>query len=279
VAPTVQATLHRVLRQRRVDLVHLHGIDFHRYLPAPGVPVLATLHLPLAWYPREALFPTRPQTWLHGVSAVQMAGAPASPALLAPVPNGVDTEALAGPCRRRPFIAALGRICPEKGFHLAIEAAKAAGTDLLLAGRVFDYAAHRLYHRDEILPRLDRRRRFIGPVGFRAKRRLLGGARALLVPSLVAETTSLVALEALACGTPVIAFPKGALPEVIEHGRTGFLVPDVHGMARAIHQAGSIDPEACRQAARERFGLQAMVQRYLALYRRLAAGVREPLPA
>ena len=279
IGAAVRETLRRALTAEPVDLVHLHGIDFADYLPPPGVPVLATLHLPIAWYPPAALRPSRANTWLHGVSRRQMAGAPASAALLDVVPNGVDADRLALGCPKRDYVAALGRICPEKGFHLALDAAKQAAVPLLLAGQVFDYAAHKNYYRHEILPRLDDQRRFLGPLGFAAKRRLLTAARALLVPSLCAETTSLVALEALACGTPVIAFANGALPEVVAHGRTGFLVHDPEGMAAAIGRVGHIDPESCRRDARERFGLAPMIDRYLTLYQRIASGEMEPCSA
>jgi hypothetical protein len=103
------------------------------------------------------------------------------------------------------------------------------------------------------------------------KRRLLAAARCLVVPSLVAETSSLVAMEALASGTPVIAFRSGALPEIVEDGRTGFLVDGVAEMADAMRRASEIDPEACRRAARERFTAERMCGEYLALYERLAA--------
>ncbi|MEK0084083.1 glycosyltransferase family 4 protein [Geminicoccaceae bacterium SYSU G07066] len=249
-----------------VDLVHLHGIDFHAYLPPPGVPALVTLHLPLAWYPPEALHPQRPDTWLHAVSAAQRQGAPGDLVLLPDIPNGVAIDELAARHARRGFALALGRICPEKGFHIALAAAKTAGVGLLLGGQVYRYEAHERYFRDEIAPRLDRWRRFLGPLDFARKRRLLTAARCLLVPSLVAETGSLVAMEALACGTPVIAFPNGALTEVIEHGVTGFLVRDGQEMAEAIGAAGRIDPEACRRAARERFSAERTVARYLAVY-------------
>ncbi|HEX6013223.1 MAG TPA: glycosyltransferase family 4 protein [Geminicoccaceae bacterium] len=262
------------LRRWPVDLVHLHGIDFHAYLPPPGVPALATLHLPLAWYPEEALHSRRPLTWLHAVSAAQRREGPADPDLLPDIPNGVDVEGLTARHAKRGFALALGRVCPEKGFHLALDAAKRAGASLLLAGAVFRYQEHEAYFAREIAPRLDRRRRFLGPVGFARKRRLLTAARCLLVPSVVAETGSLVAMEALACGTPVVAFPNGALADVVEHGVTGFLVRDVWEMAEAIGASGALDPKTCRAVARERFSAARMADRYLALYGDLARRCR-----
>ncbi|HEV2557559.1 MAG TPA: glycosyltransferase family 4 protein [Microvirga sp.] len=264
-----------VLAREPVDVVHLHGIDFHAYLPAPGVPVLATLHLPPSWYPEEALRPGRPDTWFHAVSEAQHRDCPPGPHLLPPIENGVTLGAARH--AKRDFALTLGRICPEKGVHLAVEAAKRAGIPLLVAGEVFPYEAHRRYFAEEVAPRLDGLRRFIGPVGLRRKRRLLSAARCLLVPSLAAETSSLVAREAIACGTPVIAFPNGALPETVEHRRTGFLVPDVEAMASAIRDAARLDPETCRAVGRDRFSLERMVEGYLSVYRRLAGRARDPL--
>jgi glycosyltransferase involved in cell wall biosynthesis len=252
-----------------VDLVHLHGIDFPAYLPPPGVPVLATLHLPPGWYPPEALRPTRPRTWLNCVSHTQRAACPPGAAVFAVVENGVPADRLAARHAKRDYVLGLGRVCPEKGFHLALDAAARAGVPMLLAGEVFRYPAHEEYFRTEVAPRLDARRRFIGPVGFARKRRLLSAARCLLVASLVPETSSLVAMEALACGTPVVAFPAGALAEIVEHGRTGFFVRNADEMAEAVVAASQLDPEACRTAARTRFSLDRMTTRYLALYEEL----------
>ena len=270
--------IRRVLHQTTVDLVHLHGIDFPAYLPPPGVPALATLHLPASWYPAEIFAPARPDTWLNTVSRAQHATCPESAALLAPIENGVPVEALAGRHARRNFALVVGRICPEKGVHLAIEAAKRAEMPLLVAGEVFPYDAHRRYFDEQVLPRLDALRRFIGPVGFARKRRLMNAARCVLIPSVAPETSSLVAREAIACGTPVVAFPNGALPESVEEGRTGFLVDDVDAMAAAIGRARTLDPDGLRRVARARFSVERMSAQYLALYRRLAAG-RQPARA
>lgn len=275
-----RALIAEALRRRPIDLVHFHGIDFHEYLPPPGVPVLATLHLPPSWYPREVFELRRPRTHLVCVSASQRRQCPPCPALLPEIENGVDLRLGAGSRKKRRFALALGRICPEKGYHIALAASKRAGMPFLLAGEVFCYPAHRQYFEREIVPRLDRRRRFFGPAGIAKKTRLLCAARCLLVPSLVAETSSLVAMEAMACGTPVVAFPSGALTDIVEHGRTGFLVRDEAEMADAMEAAGSLDPETCREAARIRFSIHRTTSRYLDLYAKLVEGnLSSPLHA
>ncbi|HZS47507.1 MAG TPA: glycosyltransferase family 4 protein [Blastocatellia bacterium] len=261
--------IQRALKEFSVDLIHMHGLDFNRYLPSRGTPVLATLHLPPAWYDPEIFHLYRPLTYINCVSAAQNRACPSNAVLLPAIENGVAVEQFVTRVRKRNFVVALGRICPEKGFHVAIEAAKLTNIPLLLAGEVFRYEAHEHYFCNQIIPRLDSRRRFIGPIGFARKRRLLSAARCLLVPSLVQETSSLVAMEALACGTPVVAFPAGALTEIIEHGKTGFLVKDEKEMAEAIEAAGTLDPDVCREAAQRRFSAGKMADRYFEIYEQL----------
>ena len=240
----------------------------------PRVPAaLATLHLPAAWYPREALAPKRPRTWLQCVSPSAHAEAVACGAApLPPIPNGIAVSQLAASrVRRRGYALVLARICPEKGIDIALRAARAAGSCALVAGQLFAYPAHRAYFDASVAPLLDDRARWLGPVGFARKRRLLAGAKCLLVPSLAAETSSLVAMEAAACGTPVVAFRAGALPDVVVDGVTGFLVHDEAEMTEAIGRVGAIDPERCRAEARARFDARRMTDAYLDLYGRLAS--------
>jgi glycosyltransferase involved in cell wall biosynthesis len=264
------------LAEYSIDLIHMHGLDFHAYIPRGNVPLLATLHLPPNWYPRKIFQQRRRIRYqLNCVSLSQHRSCPRSSQLLPPIPNGVDVDRLGIDVPRKDFALALGRICPEKGFHLAVDAARQAKTALLLAGQVFPYRSHLDYFRRTIRPRLDPMRRFIGPIGFSKKRQLLSQAKCLMIPSLVAETSSLVAMEALACGTPVIAFRSGALLEIVDHGRTGFLVSDVAEMSRALRDVDDLDSETCRRAARTRFSAQTMAQRYLRVYHDLVRNKSE----
>lgn len=263
--------IERVLARSPIDLVHMHGLDFYEYLPPAEAPVLVTLHLPITFYPSHALTASRSNTFFNCLSASQRRDCPAALPLLPTIRNGVPWADRPLPrYQRRGYVAALGRICPEKGFHLALDAAVRARVPMFLAGEVFDYPEHVRYFERQIAPKLDSRRRFIGAVGPRAKLRLISGARCLLIPSLVAETSSLVAMEAAACGTPVVAFANGAVPEIVQHGRTGYLVSDEKEMAHAIEDSAAIDSETCRSVARQRFSARKMASRYLALYRMLA---------
>ena len=258
----------QIVAQSGADLVHMHGVDFQYYLPSPGVRVLATLHLPLTSYPPGSLDLTRPRTWANTVSRYQHERAGHHPRIACLIENGVVAPP-GPPTRKEPFALAMGRICPEKGFHLALDAAKAANIPLKLAGSVSNFPEHRQYFEDEIKPRLDDCRQWIGPVSGDFKWQLLQSAQCVLVPSLVPETASLVAREALAAGTTVIAYPSGALAETIEDGRTGFLVNNVEEMTRALSRTREIDPLCCRRIANERYSAVRMAEEYLELYQQL----------
>lgn len=250
-----------------VDLVHMHGFDFDSYLPPSSTPVLATLHCPAFWYAPQALRPQGDGIWLNAVSRCQHDELLPNDRLLGFVENGVPVEAFAAHHARRDFALVLARIAPEKGIREALEAAHIANLPILIAGELFPYPDHQRYFEQEILPLLDRKRRWLGPIGFARKRRLLGAARCVVIPSLENETSSLVLREAFAAGTPVVAFRRGALVEAIDDGRTGFLVESIAELAAAMRSVAALDGEACRANARERFSLERMVGGYLALYR------------
>ncbi len=293
-----QANLDRALAEHPVSLVHLHGLDFHRYRLPVGMPVVVTLHLPPGWYP-ETIWESPANYQLLCVSATQRAACPAhARGRVQVIGNGVP---LPNRSTMRPegrYALMLSRICPEKNVHMGLDAARQADLPAVLAGEVFFYAEHRRYFTTQVEPRLsvpgaahmtrDMKRtvaeaRFLGPVTGAPKARLLSRAACLLQPSLAPETSSLVAMEALAAGVPVIAVASGALPEIVEHGRTGLLVPPegdiVANLAAALRQVPSLDRLHCRQAAEQRFSLGMMLEAYAALYRTMGLPLSAFAPA
>jgi glycosyltransferase involved in cell wall biosynthesis len=157
-----------------------------------------------------------------------------------------------------------GRIHPDKGAAEAIAAARAAGRRLVMAGIIQD----RGYHDAQIAPALASESVvYLGPIGGSVRRHALGSAKALLHLINFEEPFGLSVIEALACGTPVIASRRGSMPELIEHGVTGFLVDNIDEAVAAIARLSEIDRAACRAAVAERFTVDRMADRYLELYR------------
>ena len=269
----IRRAIAEALQRYPIDIVHLHGVDFADYLPTQDVPVLVTLHLPLHWYKQSALKVTRPNTFFHCVSRSQRELFPKTLAMLPEIENGVSADFFRERSMRKgSFAASLGRICREKGFHLALRACRQAHMPMLLAGKVFPFGDHQEYFAEQIVPQLDSERRYIGPAGLRRKLRLLSSGRCVIVPSLAPETSSLVAREALACGTPVVAFATGALPDIVKDGETGFLVHHPDELPDAIRACRFLDPEKCRRIAKQRFTPERMVENYLATYRGILEG-------
>ncbi len=263
---------------RKLSLIHDHSGWFWRHAEKVNVPVLATLHLPRSLYDESAFQGLARNVYFNCVSDSQMASFQDLPRMLGVVQNGIDVERFVFSRKKENYLLWLGRICPEKAPHLAIEAAQRAGMRLVLAGQVYPFSYHRMYFEKEVRPLLDAAKSnvmFVETPTFEEKVKLLRCAKALLVTSLVAETCSLVALEAGACGTPVIAFRNGALPEVIEQGRTGFTVPTLDALDTAIRDAGEISPEECRHRVQTKFSSKAMADGYEKLYARLIGEDRE----
>ncbi len=186
--------------------------------------------------------------------------------------NGIDTEQYRGPKGARGFLLWMGRICPEKAPHVALRIAHRLDLPMIVAGPVHPFRYHETYFAEQVQPLLDDTRRYAGSVGLEKKIDLFRSAKCVLIPSLAPETSSLVAMEAISSGTPVIAFRSGALPEVVDHGQTGFVVESEEEMVRAIRQVDDISPEACRSTAAVRFDVRRMVNDYRQLYNRVIAG-------
>jgi len=176
------------------------------------------------------------------------------------------------------YLVFMGRTSPEKGLDEAIQIAKRAGMPLKIAAKVD--RADLEYFKTQIQPRLNHPGiEFIGEVGFPQKNDLLGRAAALLFPIAWPEPFGIVMIEALACGTPVIAYPHGSVPEVIEQGVTGFIVPDSDAAVDAVREIGSIDRAACRQRFENRFTATRMCEQYVRLYEALVRQEGEVISA
>ncbi|MDX6217633.1 MAG: hypothetical protein QOG99_3217 [Frankiales bacterium] len=186
----------------------------------------------------------------------------------ATIHHGIELEGFTFEEKPGEYLLFLGRIHPHKGTHLAIEVARRVGLPLVIAGIVQDQA----YFDAMVAPHLSEAAvSYVGPVGPRERNALLGGALALLHLISFAEPFGLSVVESLATGTPVVAFGLGALPEIVRHGTTGFLVADVEAAVAAVIQVPDLDRRACRQDVEARFSAQRMVADYAALFARVAS--------
>lgn len=258
-----------------LDLIHDMSGDFWQHAEGLPIPVMATLHLPPQLY-KHASFSVVPNcVSFNCVSQSQMCEFRDLPRMLGIAPNGVPVEDFfqdAVPAKTREYFLWLGRICEEKGPHTALDVARAAGVKLILAGTVYPFLYHQKYFAREIIPRLKRagnNGKYVPQPTFAEKVDLIRNARALLVTSEVNETSSVVAMEAAACGTPVIALRRGALPEVVAEGVTGFIVDNADQMASALSRVSEINAEDCRAYAHQNYSARRMADAYEELYCKL----------
>jgi glycosyltransferase involved in cell wall biosynthesis len=261
------------------DVLHFH-IDFHPFsvFSRLGVPFVTTLHGRMDQPWTEGIYGLYPEVNLVSISDNQRNpwpelnwagtvhhGMPAT--LLRPIDSGGD------------YLAFLGRISPEKGIEAAIRIAARAGLKLKVAAKIG--AEDQAYYDHVVAPLLSSGMvEFIGEIDDSQKPAFLSGARALLFPIAWPEPFGLVMIEAMACGCPVIATPNGSVPEVIEHGRTGFIVADEDAAVSAVAMLGALDRHAIRARFEERWCAARMADDYVAIYRRLAAPalLQDPLP-
>ncbi|HZY62966.1 MAG TPA: glycosyltransferase [Edaphobacter sp.] len=279
-----QALLGNVLSTNHIDLIHMHGLDFYRYKLPTNIPVLVTLHLPFSWYPSEIWKQLPSNVQLQCVSETQRRSCLSELCEAVVIGNGVEVSPEEKKKTTSNFAVTLGRICPEKNQHAALEAGSQADTPVILGGQVFPWTEHKRYFCEKIKPLLAKERgpikhKFAGVLAPQERHTLLGQAKCLLHPTLAPETSSLVAMEALAEGTPVIAYRSGALPEIVEDGVSGFLVESVEEMADAIRRIHAIRPEACKEIAARRFSRERMVHQYFDLYEDMVRYRKEKLYA
>lgn len=255
------------------DVVHWH-VDYLHFPSSARArtPRLTTLHGRLDIPELPAVYERFPDEPVVSISASQRTPLPAA-RWIGTVHHGLprDLFHLVERPAADPYLAFLGRMSPEKRPDRAIELARRVGLKLRMAAKVD--AADRDYFAREVEPLLgDPAVEFVGEIGDRDKQRFLGEARALLVPIDWPEPFGLVMIEAMACGTPVLAFHSGAVPEVVEPGVTGCVVSDLDEAARALPALLSLDRRGCRARFEERFTAERMTDDYEELYARL----REP---
>jgi glycosyltransferase involved in cell wall biosynthesis len=259
---------------REFDVIHDHdGVDsrvmgalVHRLV---GTPVVATLHGPADQATQRMLSSLRDDVAFIAISEYQRQGFP-DLRFVGTIPNAVDVEHQPFGAEKDDYFLFVGRMNPEKGAHTAIEVAHRLGTRLIMVGKVNE-GLEREYFAREVEPHLTERIHFRGEVDHETKVELYRRARCTLFPIQWPEPFGLVMIESLACGTPVIAFRYGSVPEVIEHGRTGFVVDTVDEMVAAAERIDEIDPAECRRAVEERFGRDAFVGAHERAYEELVA--------
>jgi glycosyltransferase involved in cell wall biosynthesis len=232
-----------------------------------ATPVLHTVHGPLDGEPGliyEGLAQLAPQVGLISISLNQRRPKPelnwAGNCF-----NALDLQLY--PCKphRGDYLLFLGRMSPDKGAHRAIAVAMESGMPLKLAGKKQD-PRERRYFEELVQPHLSDEIEYLGEVSHGEKVELLQNARATLFPIEWEEPFGLVMIESMACGTPVIATRRGAVPEVIEDGRSGIIVDDYREMPAALERGDALDPLECRRYVEERFAPRRMVEAYLAVY-------------
>jgi glycosyltransferase involved in cell wall biosynthesis len=263
-------------RADEFDVLHCH-LDYWPFsvFSRQDTPFLTTLHGRLDLPELRPVYECFPNVPLVSISDAQRLPLPDSN-FIATVQHGLPVDLLRPRNVTPSYLAFLGRICPEKRPDRAIRIARAAGIPLKIAAKVD--RVDEAYFRDTIRPMIDGRNvELIGEISDAEKPDFLSGAIALLVPIDWPEPFGLVMIEAMACGTPVIAFNRGSVPEIIEHGVTGLIVEDEAEGVAAIRQVADLSRARVRRCFEQRFSAERMAEDYLALYRRLAARVRPAL--
>jgi len=252
------------------DIIHNHTqLEGMSIAGLVRTPMLTTLHVNLKGDWLKLFYHYK--GWYNTISRSAKELLPERNNFIGVIYNAIEVKAYPfNGSRRDSYLLFLSRISPEKGPHLAIEVARHTGMRLMIAGNV-DSVDER-YFREEILPRVDGDRiKYLGEVDFPRKVELLTGAYCLLAPVTWAEPFGLFMAESLACGTPVVALNRGSIPEVVKHGKTGFVVNTLKEMVEVIPQVDKISPYDCRRHVEENFDVPRMVDDYFNAYQLVLA--------
>jgi glycosyltransferase involved in cell wall biosynthesis len=270
----LQHALHCFSRQHDFDVIHDHtgllGLAIGGLLETP---LVHTVHGPLTGEPGllyERVVEMAPRAHLVSLSMNQRLPKPDLP-WIANVPNALDLSVYPYRRERGDYLLFLGRMSPDKGAHRAVAIALEAGLPLKIAGKNAE-PAEREYFDSLVRPHLGGQIEYVGEVSHGEKVELLQHARATLFPIEWEEPFGLVMIESMACGTPVIATRWGAVPEVIDNGRTGIVVDDWRQAADALEAADALDSEVLREEVVRRFSPERMVADYVAAYDALLSG-------
>jgi glycosyltransferase involved in cell wall biosynthesis len=266
--------LHMVMLERvhqraaEFDFIHFH-LDYYPFslFSRQPVPFVTTLHGRLDLPEHQPVFDTFPSVPVVSISNAQRRPLPQAN-WVRTVHHGLPETLLQPKSVKPSYFAFLGRIAPEKGVDRAIRISQHCGVPLKIAAKVD--SVDREYFEERIRPMMKAADvDYIGEISDAQKAEFLSGATVLLVPIDWPEPFGLVMIEAMACGTPVIAFNRGSVPEVIEDGLTGFIVEDINGAIGAVDRLNHLSRQTIRRRFEERFTARRMAQDYLAVYRGL----------
>ena len=252
------------------DVVHDHTLAGPLTALSRSVPTVVTAHGPVDGELGDLYGALGHRIRLVAISSNQRGKKPDLP-WAGTVHNAIPVrEYPYAPEKKEDFALFLGRMSPEKAPHLAIEVARRAGLPLVIAAKCNEKAEHR-FAEEHVKPLLDQPgpgAEWIGEADTATKKDLLARARCLIFPIQWDEPFGIVMIEAMACGTPVVALRAGSVPEVVDHGTTGYVCDTLDEMVQAVHQVDAIDPAACRRHALANFDVSTMVAGYEMVYRR-----------
>jgi glycosyltransferase involved in cell wall biosynthesis len=271
--PEMRHVIHSYESIAEYDVVHDHTILGPFYAERfPGLRIATTIHGPFNDELSDLYGAIAHRVPIVCISNAQRRAAPDLP-VAGVIHHGIDasgfTVGKGTGDDDGEYLVFLGRMSPDKGAHRAIEVARKAGMRLLLAAKMRE-PWERRYFEEHVEPFLGDGAAYLGEVPHERKLELLRGAKALLFPIRWNEPFGMVMIEAMACGTPVLAFPEGAAPEVVDDGRTGFLCDDEAAMVEAIGRLDQLDRNDCRLAVEGYFSTQRMVAQHIELFESLA---------